>query len=86
VFIVQENQDNLTQTNNLTNCYSRIHVCSKVSISYICPSTINAIFIEPNKTTGRRINKYILGFGTTEVMYLFKFFAEFLLLQCCVLV
>lgn len=24
------------------------------------------------------------AFGTTEVMYLFKFFAEFLLLQCCV--
>lgn len=24
------------------------------------------------------------GFGTTEVMYLFKFFAQFLLLQCCV--
>lgn len=24
------------------------------------------------------------GFGTTEVMYVFKFFADFLLLQCCV--
>lgn len=23
------------------------------------------------------------GFGTTDVMYIFKFFAEFLLLQCC---
>lgn len=48
LFFMQENHFNLSQT-KLTNCYSRICICSKVSILYFCPSTINANLIELKK-------------------------------------
>lgn len=40
---------------------------------------ININFVGPNQITEEEMNMYF-GFGTAEVMYLFKFFAEFLLL------